>query len=105
MLDNQNKQFVSFPDSGSKSDGYISPLPEKSTVKNAQPNKRATKKNLDVFSSYPDVVTVSELMKMLHVGRNMAYDLLKNGEVKSFRIGRRYIIPKKYVISYIFSNC
>ena len=104
MPDNQNTQLVDFPEFGNKSVSFVSPLPEKSAVKKTQPNKSAAKNKTDIFSSYPDVVTVSELMKMLHIGRNMAYDLLKSGKIKAFRIGRRYIIPKKYVISYIFSN-
>ena len=54
-----------------------------------------------MFVAYPDVITVSELMEMLHIGRNAAYTLLKEGAIKSFRIGRRYIIPKVSVISYI----
>lgn len=55
----------------------------------------------NMFVAYPDVITVSELMEMLHIGRNAAYTLLKEGAIKSFRIGRRYIIPKVSVISYI----
>ncbi len=56
-----------------------------------------------MFSAYPDVVTVDHLMEMLHVGRNTAYKLINTGKIKTERIGRRYIIPKKCVISYIES--
>ena len=30
-----------------------------------------------MFSKYPDVVSVSELMDMLHIGKNTAYELLQ----------------------------
>ncbi len=58
-----------------------------------------------MFSEYPDVVSVEQLKKMLHIGNNVAYDLLKSGAIKTIRIGRRYIIPKENVITYIRSNC
>ena len=56
-----------------------------------------------MFSEYPDVITVEQLMEMLHIGKNAAYSLLKSGEVKTIRIGRRYIIPKQSIITYISS--
>lgn len=57
----------------------------------------------NMFSDYPDVLTVDQLMEMLHIGRNAAYGLLKSGEIKTLRIGRRYIIPKKSIVAYILS--
>ena len=54
-----------------------------------------------IFANYPDVVSINELMKMLNIGRNTAYSLLQNGEVKSIKIGKQYIIPKKFVIEYL----
>lgn len=58
-----------------------------------------------MFSSYPDVVQVEDLMEMLHIGRNSAYVLLSSGKIKTIRVGRKYIIPKRSVISYILSAC
>lgn len=48
-----------------------------------------------MFSEYPDVITVEQLMEILHIGKNAAYSLLKSGEIRTIRIGRRYIIPKQ----------
>ncbi len=56
-----------------------------------------------MFSEYPDVITVEQLMEMLHIGKNAAYSLLKSGEIRTIRIGRRYIIPKQSIITYISS--
>ena len=39
---------------------------------------------------------------MLNIGRNSAYELLRNNIIKSVRVGKRYIIPKVYVIAYLF---
>ena len=54
-----------------------------------------------IFSNYPDVVSINELMKMLNIGRNTAYSLLQSGEVKSIKIGKQYRIPKKFVLEYL----
>ena len=57
----------------------------------------------NMLGNYPDVITVDQLMEILHIGRNAAYSLLKEGKIKTIRIGRRYIIPKRNVITYILS--
>ena len=54
-----------------------------------------------MFSKYPDVVSVSELMDMLHIGKDAAYKLLQSGEIKSIKIGKKYRIPKSFVIEYL----
>lgn len=57
--------------------------------------------NNDMFSEYPDVITPNELQSMLKIGRNSAYNLLKNQYIKSIQIGKKYIIPKVNVIQYL----
>ena len=57
-----------------------------------------------MFESYPDVVTVIELAKMLNVGRNTAYELVRSGAVKSITIGRQIRIAKSSVIELINKN-
>lgn len=54
-----------------------------------------------MFQHYPDVVTVEQLCKMLCIGRNSAYKLLQTGEVKSVRIGKKYVIPTRWVVDYL----
>ena len=54
-----------------------------------------------IFSNYPDVVSITDLMKMLNIGRNTAYSLLQNGEVKSIKVGKQYRIPKRFIIEYL----
>ena len=58
--------------------------------------------NTEIFKDYPDVITIDQLQKMLNIGRNSAYELLRNNIIKSVRVGKRYIIPKVYVIAYLF---
>ena len=56
-----------------------------------------------MFRNYPDVVNVSQLQKMLCIGKNTAYTLLKNNTIKSVRIGRVHRIPKANIIKYLKS--
>ena len=61
-------------------------------------------KNLEIFSEYPDVVTVDELMPMLKIGRNTAYRLVNDGSIHSFKMGRIHRIAKVNIIEYILKN-
>ena len=37
-----------------------------------------------MFNEYGDMLTVEDLMEALGIGKNAAYDLLRNGELKCF---------------------
>lgn len=54
-----------------------------------------------IFSEYEDIVSVDDVMKMLHIGRSNVYKLLREKEIKSIRIGVKYIIPKKSIIEFL----
>lgn len=49
----------------------------------------------------PVVLTVEDLMSVLCVGRNTAYDLVRSGQVKSIRIGKQIRIPRECVAEFI----
>ncbi len=51
-----------------------------------------------------DVLTVKEMMDMLAIGKNTAYKLLRDGTIKSFRIGNIYKVLRKSVQDYIYQN-
>lgn len=55
----------------------------------------------DMFKEFPDVITVDDLQKMLNIGRNSAYEILKSGVIKTIKVGEKYIIPKQSVINFI----
>lgn len=57
-----------------------------------------------MFSKYPDVVSVEQLMSMLQIGQVLAYKLVKKGEIKARKIGREYKIPKVNVILYLLKE-
>lgn len=57
--------------------------------------------NNTLFEEYPELVSVSDLMNMLSIGRVLAYRLISNKKVKAVKIGREYKIVKNSVISLI----
>ncbi|HOO05699.1 MAG TPA: helix-turn-helix domain-containing protein [Ruminococcus sp.] len=57
-----------------------------------------TKEN--TFTEYPDIVTTKQMMQMLRIGRNKAFQLL-NSDIPSIRIGRLHKIPKVFIIEYL----
>ena len=57
-----------------------------------------------VFSEYEDIVSIYDIMKMLHIGRSNVYKLLRNKEIKHIRVGVKYIVPKVSVIEFIMGN-
>ncbi len=55
--------------------------------------------------SYNDyeILTPEDVMEYLYIGRNAVYKLLNSGELKAFRVGRNWKIPKKALDEYIDS--
>jgi excisionase family DNA binding protein len=51
-----------------------------------------------------DVLTIHEMMDMLAIGKNTAYKLLRDGTIRSFRLGNSYKILRKSVEEYIYSH-
>lgn len=52
------------------------------------------------ISNY-DLITVDELAATLQISRTSAYNLLKQGEIRCFKIGAHYKIPSNAVDDYI----
>lgn len=48
-----------------------------------------------------NIMTVDELCETLLIGKNTAYKLLISGELKGFRIGRIWKIPRDSLNEYI----
>jgi len=57
--------------------------------------------NNQLFEEYPELVSVSDLMSMLGIGRVLAYRLISDKKVKAVKIGREYKIVKNSVIMLI----
>ncbi len=53
------------------------------------------------FDDLPLTLRVEELMPILGVGRNTAYELIRSGQIRSVRIGRKIRIPKSEVLAFL----
>ena len=53
------------------------------------------------FDELPLTLRVEELMPILSIGRNTAYELVRCGKIKSVRIGKQLRIPKQALIEYL----
>lgn len=52
-------------------------------------------------NNYNDMVNIDDLCEMLSIGKNSAYHLLKTQQIKSFKIGRTWKIPRESVSEYV----
>jgi excisionase family DNA binding protein len=58
-----------------------------------------------MFEMQNDILTVEEMMEVLYIGRNYAYKLLNSGDIKAFKVGKSWRIPKKSLEEYILNKC
>lgn len=54
-----------------------------------------------MFKEYEDIMTVQEVMEALHIGKNRVYALMAEGNLKAFRMGRPWKIPRESVEEYV----
>lgn len=58
-----------------------------------------------MFSNYDEVLTVTDVAEILFIGRNTVYELLNEGDLRGFRIGKTWRIPKASLEDYIVKKC
>ena len=56
------------------------------------------------FDDLPLTLKVEDLMPILGIGRNTAYELVRSGQIKSIKINRQIRIPKDALIEYLQDN-
>ena len=89
-----------------RGDGVLSRLSDSAAQRNAPENlvemhPISSDTVSALFGEYGAIVSVEDVMKMLHLGQNKVYELLKSGALKTIRCGKKYIIPKQSVIDFI----
>lgn len=57
-----------------------------------------------MFNEYNDLLSLDELCEILFIGKNAAYKMLNEGEIKAFKAGRIWKIPKMAVEEYILKK-
>lgn len=48
-----------------------------------------------------DILRIEDVMEYLNIGKNTIYGLLQSGELKAFRIGKLWKIPRKALEEYV----
>ena len=56
------------------------------------------------YDQLPLILAVDELAKILGIGRNTAYDLIRCGRIRSVRIGHKIKIPKDSLLEFLQEN-
>lgn len=56
-----------------------------------------------MFDTFPDIMSVQDLMKALNIGRNKAYYLINNNQIRHIRMGKTIKIPKVCLIEYVYT--
>ena len=49
----------------------------------------------------PLVLRVEDLMPILDIGRNTAYELVRSGKIRSIKVGRQIRVPRDAVVDFL----
>lgn len=49
----------------------------------------------------PLFLTIEDLMSVLEIGRNSAYDLARSGQLHTIRIGKQIRIPRDAIVAFM----
>lgn len=60
--------------------------------------------NYASYDDLPAVLSVVQLSKVLGIGRNTAYDLIRCGRIKSVRVGRQIRISRSSLLEFLDGN-
>lgn len=57
--------------------------------------------NITNTDDLPLVLTVADVSKLLGIGKNTAYDLVRCGAIKSIRVGRQIRVSKVALLEFL----
>ena len=57
-----------------------------------------------MLEQYQDIMTIYDKAEALCIGKNRVYELLEKKELKGFRIGKVWKIPRETLQEYILSQ-
>lgn len=57
--------------------------------------------NYRSFDELPLALRVEDLMPILGIGRNTAYELVRSGQIRSIKVGKQIRIPKEALREYL----
>lgn len=53
------------------------------------------------FDELPLTLRVEDLMPILGIGRNTAYELVRSGQIRNIKVGKQIRIPKEAVAEFL----
>lgn len=56
------------------------------------------------FEQLPPTLRVKDLMHILSVSHNTAYELVRSGKIHSVQVGRCYRIPREALAAYLLGH-
>ncbi len=57
-----------------------------------------------MFKHEPDVLTVPDVVRLLKLGKNTVYSLVKDGRISSIKQGKKIIIPKVCLVEFLLDE-
>ena len=66
--------------------------------------KENKKENQELFTNYPDILSVAQLMEILQIGKVLAYKLIESKKIQAIKIGREYKVLKNSVLNLIYNG-
>lgn len=54
-----------------------------------------------MFKNEPDVLTVPDVIRLLRIGKNSVYGLIKEGKIGSIKQGKKIIVPKVCLVEFL----
>ena len=59
---------------------------------------------LSMFKDDPEVLTVPEAAKLLRTGKNKAYELVREGRLRTVKVGGKILVPKLRLIEFLIAE-
>ena len=59
------------------------------------------KTEYNFLDELPLVLRVEDLMPILDIGRNTAYELVRSGQIRSIKVGRQIRVPRDAVVEFL----
>lgn len=57
-----------------------------------------------MFQELPDVMTITEVCKILSISTKTGYKLITTGQLHALKVGRSYRVPKVYLFTYLYKD-
>lgn len=54
-----------------------------------------------LLNNVPDMLDIHDLQRVMHIGRSTAYRLIQEEKIRHIKIGKKIIIPKRYLLVFI----